>query len=123
MERKEFEKLVAAGIDDIPPLFLAKLNNVVITVEDWPSADQARKARLRPGHTLFGLYEGVPQTKRGSGYTLVLPDKITIFQQPIERSTQDPEQIKAIVKNTVWHEIGHHFGLDEPTVRARQANR
>jgi predicted Zn-dependent protease with MMP-like domain len=77
--------------------------------------------RLKPGWTLFGLYEGVPQTKRGNPYALILPDKITIFRLPIEHSTAaDPAAIKEIVKNTVWHEVAHHFGMDEQQVRTAE---
>lgn len=124
MERSEFERLVAAGIDDIPAKFASKLNNVVVTVEDLPTQEQLGKGKVRAGYTLFGLYEGIPQTRRGSGYTLVLPDKITIFQKPIEAAAEgDHSVIKQIVKDTVWHEIAHHFGLDEGEVRRREARR
>lgn len=124
MENTEFEKLVALGIDAIPEKFAKKLNNVVVTVEESPTPAQLRKSRVGAGRTLFGLYEGVPQTRRGSGYTLVLPDKITIFKQPIVlASSGNPETIKKIVKDTVWHEIAHHFGLDEGEVRRREWRR
>lgn len=121
MNDSEFEKLVAAGVDAIPKRFTDKLNNVAIVIADTPNSDQAKQARLRPGFNLFGLYEGIPQTKRGSGYTMVLPDKITIFKLPILAAAGSAEEVKAIVKNTVWHEIAHHFGLDEREVRAREA--
>ena len=124
MDPAEFEKLVAEGVDGLPPQFTAKLNNVVITIEDEPTPQQLGRSRIKPGSTLFGLYEGIPQTKRGSNYSLVLPDKITIFQRPIEWAAGgDPATIKQIVKDTVWHEIAHHFGLDEPEVRRRQSHR
>lgn len=123
MERTEFEKLVSAGIDAIPEKFAQLLNNVVVVVEDEPSPQQRRKMRLSPHSTLLGLYEGIPQTKRGSGYTLVLPDKITVFQRPIEMMARNPEEIAQIVKDTVWHEVAHHFGLGEGEVRRRQSKR
>ena len=124
MDRKDFEKLVAAGIDDIPEPFASKLNNVVVVVEGEPTAEQLSRGRVGRGGTLFGLYEGIPQTKRGSGYTLVLPDKITIFQKPIEVVAGGrTETIKQIVKDTVWHEIAHHFGLGEGEVRRREQDR
>ena len=71
---------------------------------------------------LFGLYEGVPQTKRW-GYGQILPDKITIFKVPIEKFARSEEKIKNIVKETVWHEIAHHFGLDEKRVRQAEFRR
>lgn len=121
--REEFEKIVAAGIDAVPEKFLKLLDNVVITVENEPNPIQRKKTRLRHGWTLFGLYEGIPQTKRGNHYTSVVPDKITIFQKPIEQAARDGEDMKAIVKNTVWHEIAHHFGLDEARVREAEKRR
>jgi len=81
-----------------------------------------RKLRVRGSLIIFGLYEGVPQTKRGN-YGQVLPDKITIFQKPIEEFAHSEEEIKEIVKNTVWHEIAHHFGMDEKRVRAAEKAR
>lgn len=112
MEREEFEKLVAEAIDDIPEEFLARLKNVAIVVEDEPTQEQMVKLKLRSDVTLLGLYEGVPLTRRGE-YTMGLPDKISIFKNSIELAAQTPEEIKKIVKDTVRHEIAHHFGSDE----------
>lgn len=123
MDEQEFEKLVAAGIDAVPAKFTKRLNNVAIVVADAPTREQLQKSHVHSGWTLFGLYEGVPQNKRGSGYTMVLPDKITIFKQPILNAARDLEDAKQIVANTVWHEIAHHFGLDEAEVRQREATR
>ncbi len=117
MERKEFESIVARGMDAIPKKFLEKLNNVAVVVEDRPTAGQKKKLKLRKGWTLFGLYEGVPQTARGIGYGGVLPDKITIFREPIEEAARSENEIIKIVKNTVWHEIAHHFGMNETEVQ------
>lgn len=116
MDRERFEQLVKEGIEAIPKRFLEKLNNVDIIIEDEPSEEQMRKLKLSQGAKLFGLYEGVPQTKRGH-YTWVMPDKITIFQKPIESVCFTDEEIKQRVKNTIWHEIAHHFGMDEGRVR------
>ena len=114
--REKFEKLVDEGIKAIPERFLKKLDNVDIVIEDEPTPYQLRKLRTWLGSLIFGLYEGVPQTKRGH-YGQVLPDKITIFQKSIEKIAHSEEEIKEIVKNTVWHEIAHHFGLDEKGIR------
>ena len=119
LSRTEFEKIVKQGIKAIPEKFLLKLDNVAIVIEDEPTLAQKKKLNLRPGWTLFGLYEGVPQAKRGTNYSAALPDKITIFQKPIAAAARDEKDIKEMVKNTVWHEIAHHFGMDE--VRVRQA--
>ena len=116
MDHKEFEKIVNEGIQTIPKRFLKKLDNVDIVIEDEPNSWQLRKLKTRKGFLIFGLYEGVPRTKRDS-YGMVLPDKITIFKKPIEKIARSKEEIKKIVRNTVWHEIAHHFGMSEKEVR------
>ena len=120
MER--FEKLVEEGIKDIPQRFLDKLDNVGIVVEENPTPEQLKKLKIRKNYFLFGLYEGIPKTERW-GYGDVLPDKITIFKNHIEQSAQSEEEIKKIVKETVWHEIAHHFGMDEKEVREAESRR
>ena len=123
LNRKEFEKIIKEGIRAIPEKFLRKLENVAIIIEDEPTLAQKKKLNLHPNWTLFGLYEGVPQLERGANYSAVLPDKITIFQDPIEALARDEEDIKEMVKNTVWHEIAHHFGMDEARVRQAEARK
>jgi predicted Zn-dependent protease with MMP-like domain len=122
MNREQFEELVKEGIDAIPERFLQKLDNVDIVIEDEPSEERMKKMRLGKNSKLFGLYEGIPQTKRGY-YSGVLPDKITIFKKPIEEVAFSEEQVKEIVKKTVWHEIAHHFGMDEERVRKAEKKR
>ncbi|MGA2417808.1 MAG: metallopeptidase family protein [Candidatus Staskawiczbacteria bacterium] len=121
MNYDQFEQLVKEGIDSIDEKFLQKLKNVEIVIEDDPTPFQTQKLRLRGGF-LFGLYEGVPQTKR-EGYGQVLPDKITIFKNPIEKVFIQPEDIKKAVADTVWHEIAHHFGMNEHQVREAERKR
>jgi len=116
MNQKKFEKLVNEVIKTIPKKFLEKLDNVDIVIEDTPTPYQLRKLRARKNLIIFGLYEGVPKTKRWQ-YGQVLPDKITIFKKPIEKMARSEKEVKEIVKNTVWHEIAHHFGMDEKRVR------
>lgn len=123
MKRSRFEEIVELGIKAIPQEFLDKLNNVAIVVENEPTIYQRRKAGLRHGFSLFGLYEGVSQLRRGGHYSGVLPDKITIFQNSILRVSRNEEDVKEIVKNTVWHEIAHHFGMSEEEVRAAEKRR
>jgi predicted Zn-dependent protease with MMP-like domain len=122
-DKDDFEKMVNAGIGAIPKHFLQKLDNVAIVVEDEPTPAQKEKLHLRQGWTLFGLYEGVPQTKRGVYYGSILPDKITIFKKPIIQAARDAGHIQEIVKNTVWHEIAHHFGMNEKEVRQSESRR
>ncbi|MFQ5492781.1 MAG: metallopeptidase family protein [Candidatus Dojkabacteria bacterium] len=124
MERSEFEQLVDDGISQIPGKFLEELENVSIVIDDFPSPYQLQK--MRRHYTkwgMFGLYEGVPKTKRGTNYSGFLPDKITIFKKPIEAYSQSPEQVKQIVTNVVWHEIAHHFGMNEQEVRESERRR
>jgi len=119
----KFAQIVSEGIAAVPAKFLKKLSNVSIVIEKRPTPAQAKILHLRQGLILFGLYEGVPQTRRGPGYSGVLPDKITIFQEAIEAAGRDEEDIKKIARNTVWHEIAHHFGMDETRVREAEARR
>ena len=116
MTRKEFEKLVSEALDELPKIFQEKLENVAMTVDDWPTAEQLSSLGIRPPGTLFGLYHGVPKNKRGSYYSS-LPDKITIFAGPILSSSTTPESIKERVKQVVRHEIAHHFGFSEEMIR------
>lgn len=124
MDDKEFEKLVWEGIGEIPEPFLHKIQNVAFVIEDEPSAAQRKKMNLNSHTTLLGLYEGIPQTRRGVYYYMVLPDKITIFKKPILAAAHnEPERVRQEVADTVWHEVGHHFGLNETEVRQRQHER
>lgn len=116
MTDKEFEEIVKEGIKNIPPKFLERLNNVDIVIEEEPNYYQLEKLKLKENSLIFGLYQGVPQTQRSS-YGQVLPDKITIFRKPIEEVARSKEEIKKIVRDTVWHEIAHHFGMSEKRVR------
>lgn len=114
---EEFEDLVRLAILDLPKKIRAKMDNVGIVIEESPSISQIEKGGAAKGGLLLGLYEGVPRTKRGIGYTLVLPDKITIFKKSIEQIATTPEAIRIAITNTVRHEIAHHFGFDETGAR------
>ena len=122
VDPRKFEKIVKEGIKAIPKRFLEKLDNVDICIEDEPTSYQLEKLKNRRTSLIFGLYEGVPQTERRH-YGQVLPDKITIFKKSIETVTQSEQEIKEIVKNTVWHEIAHHFGMPEKRVRKAEQRR
>lgn len=115
--RAEFEKLVAAALDDLPPFFQEKMSNVEVIIETWPTRDDLHVASVPYGQTLLGLYQGVPLTQRGSHYQLALPDRIAIFQGPIEQAYRTPEAIREGVKHTVIHELAHHFGLSDDRLR------
>jgi len=116
MERQKFEALVDRAIQALPEEFKNKLENIDVLVEDWPSPQQINKLKLRNKAQLLGLYEGVPQTRRDSGYNMVLPDKITIFQKPIEMECHSDKEIEAEISRVVKHEIAHHFGIGDTTL-------
>ena len=113
LSRTEFEKLVARAVEGLPPRFLARLQNVEVVVESQPTEEERKRAGIEPGSTLLGLYQGIPQTELGSWYGSVLPDRIVIYQRPIESLAGTLREIRRQVRITLMHEIGHHFGLDE----------
>ena len=118
----QFLELVDQALESVPQEFLDKLENVSVVVEDIPTRDQLKK--LGVAGMLLGLYEGVPKTKRGRyGVGPTLPDKITIFKFPILSIATSMEHLKDIVRNTVIHEIAHHFGMNEEMVRSAERAR
>lgn len=118
-----FAALIADAMDELPPKYTDALNNVAVVYADEPTTAQRQQMKLRAHQTLFGLYEGIPQTARGANYNLVLPDKITIFKHPILSASHDMADIKSHVKHTLWHEIAHHFGLDHDRIHELEDNR
>lgn len=123
MQRKDFEKLVKKAILGLPEHIQQKMDNVEIVIENKASLEQLHGTGLRSADSLLGLYQGVPQTVWGRGFGNILPDKISIFQRPIERLAKSEEEIIDLIKNTVWHEIAHHFGFSEKGVRELEAKR
>jgi len=117
MRGEEFERLVAEALEELPEEFQRRLDNIDVVVAAKPTRDQMEGAGIGPHQTLFGLYEGVPLTKRDRGYHLVLPDKITIFQRPMEAVCRTNEEIRNLVRRTVMHEIAHHFGIGDERLR------
>ena len=112
--REEFDALVEEAIESLPRGLLERISNVAIVVENAPAAAQLRRQGVPPGDTLLGLYEGIPLTQRTSHYGNVVPDKITLFQAPIEAAAgYDPNRIREQVRRTVLHEIAHYFGIDD----------
>ena len=113
----EFEQLVAQALDDLPEDVHRHLHNIEVVVADWPTTAELRSVGMKPGQLLLGLYHGVPLTKRGNHYGMVLPDKVTIFQGPIEQICRTPEQVIRQVQRTVKHELAHHFGISDDRLR------
>ena len=114
---EEFEALVVEALEALPPEIQTALQNIEVVVAEWPTADELRSVGLEPGHLLLGLYQGIPLTKRGSHYGMVLPDKVTIFQGPIEQVCRTPRQVIRQVQRTVRHELAHHFGISDDRLR------
>ncbi len=112
-----FERLVTRALDDLPDWVRAALDNVQVTIAAAPTAAQMRRAGLGPGRTLLGLYEGVPRTRRTRGYTLTLPDKITLFRPPLLAVCRPPRDVQERVRPVVIHELAHHFGIDDQRLR------
>ncbi|KPJ72957.1 hypothetical protein AMJ48_02940 [Parcubacteria bacterium DG_74_1] len=123
MENLVFEKLVKESILELPKEIRQKIDNCALCIEQRPSAEQLKKVGIRYSGSLLGLYEGVPKTAYGRGFGMMLPDKITIFQESIERFARTPEAIKKLVRNVVWHEVAHHFGFNEKQVREMERRR
>jgi predicted Zn-dependent protease with MMP-like domain len=113
LERRHFRKLVREAVASLPPQILDRIQNVDIVIEPRPTARDKKVAGIGPGRTLLGLYHGVPLTHRGSNYNLVLPDKISIYQEPIESICHTDDQVREQVRTTVLHEIAHYFGIDD----------
>lgn len=122
MTDKEFEAIIAESIDALPDRFLDHAKNVAIVWAEDPSQEQRIKMKLRPYESLFGLYEGIPLVNRGDNYNLVLPDKITIFKNPILHYADSLEAVKKQVLHTLWHEIAHHYGLDHDRIHELEDN-
>lgn len=121
MTDEVFEQLVSEGIDAIPERFLGQLQNVAIVTAKQPTNAQLRA--IHKGSTLLGLYEGIPLAVRGDYYGLgeILPDKITIFKEPIlEEAGGNPERVRDIVRDTVWHEMAHYFGYTDAEIEKRE---
>ncbi len=118
MTRREFEKIVEEAVASLPEAFRRRIDNVEFRVAESPNRRQSRGQDGGRQPSLYGLYEGVPFGQRGPEYSMALPDRITIFKRAIERDCRTrPEMVKCI-QETVLHEIGHYFGLDDEQLDA-----
>jgi predicted Zn-dependent protease with MMP-like domain len=111
--RTQFERLVERALRKLPRHFREKLANIAVVVEDWADDDTLEEMGIEPPDTLYGLYRGIDLTRRDSSYGNVLPDTITIYQGPIEEDCASDEEMSDVVRETVMHELGHYFGLDD----------
>ncbi|MBU0647501.1 metallopeptidase family protein [Patescibacteria group bacterium] len=119
MNKNDFEQLISEAISALPEHGRKAMDNVAFVVEKEARRKKTKEVGIKVNEVLLGLYEGIPKTKRGAGYFGVLPDKITIFQQPIEELAGGNEKkLERLINEVVWHEVGHHLGFDEKEIRA-----
>jgi len=117
LTRQEFEETVVAALKRLPKFIKEKMENMDVVVEGQASREVLNEMGLRSPYELLGLYQGVPYDRRGFYYGNVLPDKITLFQIPIESICQTREEVKEKIREVVIHEVGHYFGLDDERLR------
>lgn len=116
MTREAFRSLVDEALMTIPEDFRDAMENIAIVIEDRPTASQLADVGIEPPDTLLGLYEGTPLTERQWAHGNVLPDKITLFQMPIEEDSADEDEMVVAIGETLIHEVGHYFGLSEEAI-------
>jgi len=116
MTRDRFRRLVDEALASIPEDFRAAMQNIVVVIEDEPSAEQLAEVEIEPPDSLFGLYQGTPLTERQWAHGNVLPDKITLFQRVIEDDSESEDDVIVAIGETLIHEIGHYFGLSEEEI-------
>jgi predicted Zn-dependent protease with MMP-like domain len=114
--RRQFEALVDKAMRKLPKKFRQRISNIAVVVEDWADDATLAEMGIEPPDTLYGLYRGIDLTRRDSSYGNVMPDVITIYQGPIEEDAADEQEMAEIVRETVVHELGHYFGLDDETM-------
>ena len=118
MTRHAFEQLVSEAVKLIPPRFRREMQNLALVVETRPSPELLREMEIEPPDSLYGLYTGTPLTERAWDYGNQLPDRITLYQEPIEEDCDDDDEIRAAIGETLIHEVGHYFGLSEDEIEA-----
>jgi predicted Zn-dependent protease with MMP-like domain len=116
MTREQFEKLVVEAMALIPKRFRLEMKNIAVVVEDEPSAELLDEMEIEPPDSLYGLYQGTPLPERTWGYGNTLPDRVTLFRKPIEEDSEDDDEVRAVIGETLIHEVGHYFGLSEEEI-------
>lgn len=111
MTDEEFDCLITRAMDELPQKYIEGLDNVAIVYADEPTEEQKIRMKLDHNHLLLGLYEGIPLTQRGNGYSFVVPDKITLFKYPILAVSSTESELFEQIKRTLWHEMAHFYGL------------
>jgi predicted Zn-dependent protease with MMP-like domain len=113
MNREDFQRAVYDAIEELPKDLRRQIANVAFVVEDWPDADTLNMADVDSRDELLGFYHGIPLTERTTNYGMVLPDKISIYRQPILRECRNEGEVRQQIRRTVRHEIAHYFGIDD----------
>jgi predicted Zn-dependent protease with MMP-like domain len=113
MTRARFERLVAEAVTLIPKRFRREMKNLALVVEDEPSEELLDEMEIEPPDSLYGLYQGTPLPERSWAFGNALPDRITIYQRPIEEDCEDEDEVRAVIGETLIHEVGHYFGMSE----------
>ena len=116
MTRERFRQLVLEAVTLIPRRFRREIKNLALVVEDEPAPELLADMEIEPPDSLYGLYQGTPLTERSWGYGNTLPDRITIFQRPIEEECEDEDEMRAVIGETLIHEVGHYFGMSEEEI-------
>jgi len=114
--RAEFERLLVEAIALIPGRFRREMKNLALVVEEEPSQDLLEEMEIEPPDSLYGLYQGTPLPERTWAFGNQLPDRITLFQRPIEEDCEDEDEVRAVIGETLIHEVGHYFGLSEEEI-------
>lgn len=117
LPREQFEALLLRAIDDLPAEFADRIANLEFSIEDWATADDVARTGTPRGSTLLGVYRGIPLTRRGAGYNMALPDRIVVFQRPLERIADDEADLYERVRRVVRHEVAHYFGISDDRLR------
>lgn len=116
LRKEEFARLVEEALRDIPRRFRKAMTNIAIVVEDEPSPELLAEMEIEPPDSLYGLYQGTPLTERGWSHGNALPDRISLYKNPIEEDSEDHEDVIVCIAETLIHEIGHYFGLSEEEI-------
>jgi predicted Zn-dependent protease with MMP-like domain len=117
VDREQFEAMVMHAVRTLPEEFYQRIANLEFTVEDWARSDDFARTDTPTGSTILGVYRGIPLPKRGAGYNMTLPDRIVIFQQPLQRLARDESDLAERVQHVVKHEIAHYFGISDERLR------
>jgi predicted Zn-dependent protease with MMP-like domain len=121
IDREQFEAIVTDAVRALPDEFRDRLANLEFAVEDWARPDDYERTSSPAGSTILGVYRGIPLPKRGAGYNMTLPDRIVIFQQPLQRLAVDADDLADRIQHVVKHEIAHYFGISDDRLREIEA--